>query len=106
MNFVNFFFFRLLVFLTIYLFSSRFCSFIILRKNYKFEEEWELPKHKHSNTLGIKQISWFRQNKLIGLVWFYNISTIVGYLMRNSLYTYILNIYDLVGWGFMAYQPL
>ena len=41
-----------------------------------------------------------------GLVGFYGISTIVGYLMPNPLYTYILNIYDLVGLGFMAYQPL
>ena len=31
-----------------------------------------------------------------GLVGFYGISTIVGYLMPNSVYTYILNIYDLV----------
>ena len=41
-----------------------------------------------------------------GLVWFYGISTIVGYLMPNPLYTYILNIYDLVWLCFMAYQPL
>ena len=36
--------------------------------------------------------------KYIGfsLVWFYGISTIVDYLMPNLLYTYILNIYDLV----------
>ena len=41
------------------------------------------------------------------LVWlgFYGISTIVGYLMPNPLYTYISNIYDLVWLGFMAYQP-
>ena len=26
--------------------------------------------------------------------------------MPNPLYTYILNIYDMVGLGFMAYQPL
>ena len=31
----------------------------------------------------------------IGLVWFYGISTIVGYLMPNTLYIFILNIYDL-----------
>ena len=31
-----------------------------------------------------------------GLVWFYCISTIVGYLMPNPVYIYILNIYDLV----------
>ena len=30
------------------------------------------------------------------MVWFYGISTIVGYLMPNALYTYILNKYDLV----------
>ena len=40
------------------------------------------------------------------LVYFYVISTIVGYLMLNPIYTYILNIYDLVWFGFMAYQPL
>ena len=34
----------------------------------------------------------------------YGISTIVGYLMPNPLYTYVLDIYDLVGLGFMAYQ--
>ena len=42
----------------------------------------------------------------IGLVGFYDMSTIVGYLMPNPLYTNILNIYDLVWCGFMAYQPL
>ena len=41
-----------------------------------------------------------------GLFGFYGISTIVGYLMPNLLYTYVLNILDLVGLGFMAYQPL
>ena len=38
--------------------------------------------------------------------WFYDISTIVGYLMPNPIYTYILNTYDLVWLAFMAYQPL
>ena len=41
-----------------------------------------------------------------GLVGFYGRSTIVGYLMPNPLYTYILNIYDLVWLGLMAHQPL
>ena len=27
-----------------------------------------------------------------GLVWFYGISTIVGYLMSNPIFTYILNL--------------
>ena len=39
-------------------------------------------------------------------VGFYGISTIASYLMPNTVYTYILNIYDLVLLGFMAYQPL
>ena len=30
-----------------------------------------------------------------GLFGFYGLSIIVGYLMSNSVYTYILNIYDL-----------
>ena len=34
------------------------------------------------------------------------ISILVGYLMPNPFYTYISNIYDLVGLAFMAYQPL
>ena len=46
-----------------------------------------------------------REN-IVGLVGFYGISTIVGYLMPNPLYTYMLNIYDLIWLGFMAYQPL
>ena len=38
------------------------------------------------------------------LIWFYGISTLVGYLMPNPLYTCVLNIYDLVWLGFMAHQ--
>ena len=37
------------------------------------------------------------------LVWFNGISTIVGYFMPNPFYRYILNIYHLVWFGFMAY---
>ena len=37
---------------------------------------------------------------------FYGIPTIVGYLMPNRIYTYILDIYDLVWLDFMVYQPL
>ena len=43
---------------------------------------------------------------MFGLVWFYGVSNIVGYLMPNPIYTYILKIYGLVQLGFMAYQPL
>ena len=40
------------------------------------------------------------------LVWFYDISTIVGYLMPSPVYTYILEIYDLFCLSFIAYQSL
>ena len=32
---------------------------------------------------------------VFGLVWFYGISTIIGYLMPKLIYANILNIYDL-----------
>ena len=60
---------------------------------------YRLINAKFSLYLYIKYI-WF------GLVGFYGISTIVGYLMPNPIYTYILNRHDLVWLGFMAYQPL
>ena len=37
-------------------------------------------------------------------VWFYSISTIVGYLMPIPLYTYILNVYDLVWFGLVLWH--
>ena len=43
---------------------------------------------------------------MIWFGWVLWVSTIVGYLMPNPLYTYILDIYDLVWLAFMAYQPL
>ena len=53
----------------------------------------------------------FVQIYMVCLVGYYGISNVVGYLMSNPLYTYILNIYDLVWFGlvwfgFTAYQPL
>ena len=32
--------------------------------------------------------------EVVWFVWFYGISTIIGYLMPTPLYTYILNLYD------------
>ena len=52
---------------------------------------------KFSLYIYIKYI-WF------GMLWFYGISIIVGYLMPNSLYTYILNIYDLVWFGWVLWH--
>ena len=46
------------------------------------------------------------KNIRFGLVVFYGISTIVGYLISKFLYIDILNVYDLVWFSFMAYQLL
>ena len=49
--------------------------------------------------------SFKRIDKKIGMfyyVGFYGILTIVGYFMPIPLYTYMLNIFDLVMLGFMA----
>ena len=54
---------------------------------------------KSSSFIYIKDIGF-------GWVGFYGISAIVGYLMPNPLHSYLLNIYDLLWLGFMAYQPL
>ena len=43
---------------------------------------------------------------LVGLVWFYSISTIVGYLIPNPFYSYILNIYDLVWFGLVWFYGI
>ena len=48
----------------------------------------------------LKYMIWF------GLVWFYGISTVLGYLMPNLLYTYILNIYDLVRFGLVWFYGI
>ena len=40
------------------------------------------------------------------LVWFYGMSTIVGYLMLNPIYTYTLNIYDLFLVGFYGMSTI
>ena len=58
-----------------------------------------LSKAKSSLCIYIKYMKF-------GLIGFYGISTIVGYLMLDPLYTHILNIYDLVWLHFMASQPL
>ena len=60
----------------------------------------EHSTHKTNELCTSNFCVWF------GWVGFYGISTIVGYLMWNSLYTYILNIYDVVWFGLVAYQPL
>ena len=52
------------------------------------------------------EVLLFNVKAKLSLLWFYDVSIIVSYLMPNPLYTYVLDIYDLVWLGFMTYQPL
>ena len=66
--------------------------------------EWHI---NHSRLFNAKSSLYINIEYIgFGLVGFYGISTIIGYLMPNPLYTYILNIYDLVWLGFTAYHLL
>ena len=42
----------------------------------------------------------------LGLVWFYVISTIVGYVRPNPFYAYILNIYALLWFWFYGISTI
>ena len=87
-------------------FTPRFCQevlyFIVERNLCKWKVTYQ--SYWFSNCLLVN----FKYSLLVwfGLIWFYGISTILGYLMPNPLYKYISNIYDLVWFGFMAHQPL
>ena len=57
--------------------------------------DWGLGYINHCRVFNAKSSLYIYIEYIkFGLVWFYDISTIVGYLMPNPLYTYILNIYD------------
>ena len=72
------------------------------RKQFFFEAkfEWILSMEHTTKIISVCTLT------TRGLVWFYNILTLLGYLIPNPLYTYIWDIHDLVWLGFMAYQPL
>ena len=59
----------------------------------KLGEEVNKLTHARYN---ISSLNLYSKYIWFGLVWFYGISTIVGYLMPNPVYSYILNIYDLL----------
>ena len=65
---------------------------------------WVLWDINHCRLLNAKS-SFYTYIKHIGfcLVDFIEIATTVGNLIPNPLYTYTLNIYDLLGFGCMAY---
>ena len=51
---------------------------------------WWLRRENHVKFT--KECLMCTKKHVLGLVWFYGISTIVGYLMPNLVFTYILNI--------------
>ena len=81
--------------------------FIHIYQIYRIWLGWVLWHINHCWLFNTKS-SLYIHIKYIGFGWvmFYGTSTIVRYLMSNTLYTYILHIYDLVGLSFMAHQPL
>ena len=65
---------------------------------------WVLCHINHCRLFNTKSFSYIYIKHIgFGLVGFYGILTIVGYLTPNPFHTNILNIYDLVWLGFMAY---
>ncbi len=67
---------------------------------------WVLMHINHCRSFNAKSALYIYIKYIrFGLVVFYGISTIVGYLMPNA-HTYMLDIYDFVWLSFMAYQPL
>ena len=68
---------------------------------------WVLRHIKHCRLSNAKSSLYIYIRYIwFGLVWFYGISTIVVYLMPNPLYTYRLNIYDLVLVGFYGISTI
>ena len=84
-------------------FGSNYGVYVLPANLLTFNDEDYREKENYHRCTGNIQLAI---RIFISLVWLYGISTIVGYLMPNPLYTYILNIYDLVWLAFMAYQPL
>ena len=50
------------------------------------------------------RIVWSFNFVYFGLVWFYGIPTILGYSTPNHLYTYVLNIKDLLWFGLVLWH--
>ena len=74
------------------LFNAKSSLYIYIK--YMILFGWCLWHINHCRLLNAKS-SLYIYIKYIGfgLVWFYGISTIIGYLILNPVYTYILNIY-------------
>ena len=86
------------------LFNTKSCSRIYIK--YK-GFGWVFWYINHSGLLNSKSCLFTYINSIL-FVWvgFYGISTIVCYSIPYAVYTYLLNINDLVWLDFMVYQPL
>ena len=58
----------------------------------QFLSQAENDKRKHR---AAKFLNKFKHPLQLSMLWYHRISTIVGYLIPNPVFTYILNIYDL-----------
>ena len=77
------------------LFNAKSCLYISIR--YMIWFGWVLWHINHYRLFNAKSTFYiFIQYIWFVLLGFYGISTIIGYLMPNPLYTYLLSIYDLV----------
>ena len=76
--------------------EDKLSSFFIYGKVYYHPENW--LHHHQTNILLLKGENYpeFQSTHVNYLVVFYSISTLVGYLMPNPFYTYILNIHVLL----------
>ena len=80
----------------------------------KTEGVWMIAEGKRTQPNGWTSLSnqnqlalfQFSNKSVVEWLVFMAYSTLVYYQKPNLLYTYILNMYDLVWLGFMAYQPL
>ena len=96
------------------LFNAKCTLYIYTKRNISFNMHLQiclvLLILTHINLCGLFNAKCtlyiYTKYKWFGLVGLNRISNIVGYLMANYLYTYMLNIYKLVLLGFMAYQAL
>ena len=82
-------------------------SFLWGSNSFPFSKIWNETSFQWNLVLNtFFRLKQFWNGQVGWLVMFYGISTIVGYLMPNPLYTSILSINDLVWLGSMTYQPL
>ena len=80
----------------LHIYSLKMCVCVCVRERERERERFELVSF-YGFIVGYLMSNTFYTyiSNIYDLVWFGSISIIVGYLKPNSVYTYIFNIYDL-----------